>query len=127
VLQTALRGWYCRDRLIKGNAAAIKIQCAWRSFYAKRYYYCLLETTLQRKVMEHFEEAATKIQSVWRGYWVREHIHNQQRLTRMQVFAAEDLLYCVAFKLHHLLRTYSIPGVFSIKDSKYVCLSNLTF
>lgn len=119
-IQRFAKGWLVRRKLEKKRKAAIVIQKEWRRFYYQRYFYQLLENKVQLALTTHYFKAAQKIQAVFRGWWVRQHIHDHSRLIQIQITAGEDLLHCVAFKLHHLLRTYQIPGVFSLKDSRYV-------
>ncbi|KAH8233012.1 hypothetical protein KR026_002951 [Drosophila bipectinata] len=105
------------------NKAATMIQKHWRGYAARKNFFKFVEDKLQQQVLDHFDRAATKIQALYRGHRVRQMIHDMGSLTTMQVCAAEDLLNCVAFKLHHLLRTYAIPGVYSLKNSN--CLSRV--
>lgn len=119
-IQCFVRGWLCRTKYKRKRIAAIIIQSEWRRFYCQRLYFRKVEETLQQRIEQHFYCAARKIQALWRGWWVRHHIHDHSRLMRLQLMAGEDLLYCVAFKLHHLLRTHQIPGVYSLRNSKYV-------
>lgn len=109
--------WWARKHN-RENQAAITIQRYWRGYAARKNFYKFVEDKLQQQVMDHFHRAATKIQALFRGHRVRQTVHDMSSLQTMQVCAAEDLLNCVAFKLHHLLRTYAIPGVYSLKNSK---------
>ncbi|XP_013116276.2 uncharacterized protein LOC106093701 isoform X1 [Stomoxys calcitrans] len=117
-IQRFVRGWLARILYRRKKWASIIIQTEWRRFHARRLYYRKLEAVLQQRLEEHYFKSAQKIQAIWRGWWVREHVYNQKHLLRLQIMAGEDLLHCVAFKLHYLLRTYQIPGVFSLRNSK---------
>lgn len=117
-IQRFVRGWLACRKYHRLRWASIVIQTEWRRFYAQRCYYKKLENLVQQRIEQHYYQAALKIQSLWRGWWVREHIHDQTHLIRLQVTAGEDLLHCVAFKLHHLLRTHQIPGIYSLRNSK---------
>ncbi|XP_043644366.1 uncharacterized protein LOC122613981 [Drosophila teissieri] len=105
------------------RAAAITIQRWWRGFSLRNNYLRLVEHMLQQRVQDHHHRSATKIQALFRGWRSRRTIHDHSKLLRKQVCAAEDLLNCVAFKLHHLLRTFAIPGVYSLKNSN--CMSRI--
>ncbi|KAL9898314.1 uncharacterized protein ACN427_006518 [Glossina fuscipes fuscipes] len=131
-VQRFVRGWLLRNRLAKRICAAIIIQAEWRRFYYQRLYVRKLENILQQRVEEYYFCAAQKIQAIFRGWWSREHIHDHFRLKRLQIRAGEDLLHCVAFKLHHLIRTYVIPGVYSLKNTRTLSkveelLASMTF
>ncbi|XP_064553668.1 uncharacterized protein LOC135439014 isoform X2 [Drosophila montana] len=103
--------------------AAITIQRWWRGFSVRRNFKSSIEARLQQILVDRYNEAATKIQSLFRGWHVRQTVHDMNSLRRMQHCAAEELLSCLAYKLHHLLRTYSIPGVYSLRNSH--CLSKV--
>ncbi|XP_073841552.1 uncharacterized protein [Musca autumnalis] len=131
-IQRHVRGWLARTSYRRLKWATIIIQKEWRRFYACRLYYRKLEDLLQQRVEEHYFRSAQKIQALWRGWWVREHIHDHTKLVRLQLMAGEDLLHCVAFKLHHLLRTHQIPGVYSLRNSSALSkvealLASMTF
>ncbi|KAI8114704.1 hypothetical protein FF38_11181 [Lucilia cuprina] len=131
-IQRYLRGWLYRTKYRRLRLAAIIIQREWRRFYCQRLYFRKVEETLQQRIEQHYYRAAQRIQALWRGWWVRHHIHDHTRLMRLQLMAGEDLLYCVAFKLHHLLRTHQIPGVYSLRNSSALSkveqlLASLTF
>ncbi|XP_005182240.1 uncharacterized protein LOC101891227 [Musca domestica] len=131
-IQRFVRGWLARTRFRRLKWATIIIQTEWRRFHACRLYYRKLEDLVQQRIEEHYYKSAQKIQALWRGWWVREHIHDHTKLVRLQLMAGEDLLHCVAFKLHHLLRTHQIPGVYSLRNSSALSkvealLASMTF
>ncbi|KAH8402075.1 hypothetical protein KR009_009540, partial [Drosophila setifemur] len=113
---------FWRD-LDRRTRAATTIQKWWRGYSVRSKHYQFVEDMLQQRLENHYYKSANKIQALFRGYQVRNQVHDNGLLRRMQVCAAEDLLNCVAFKLHHLLRTYTIPGVYSLKNS--TCLSRV--
>uniref|UniRef100_A0A1A9WWN4 Uncharacterized protein n=1 Tax=Glossina brevipalpis TaxID=37001 RepID=A0A1A9WWN4_9MUSC len=115
--QRFVRGWLTRNRIAKLNRAAIIIQTEWKRFYYQRSYFNKLECILQQQIEEHYFRAAQKIQALFRGWWSREYIHDHMYLTRLENSAGQDLLHCVAFKLHHLIRTHVIPGIYSLKNT----------
>ncbi|XP_043947902.1 abnormal spindle-like microcephaly-associated protein homolog isoform X2 [Drosophila biarmipes] len=122
-IQSNWRGFFYRRRFENRRKAAITIQRWWRGFSVRNNHYRFVENMLQRRLVDHYHRSATKIQALFRGWRSRLTIHDNSKLLRLQVCAAEDLLNCVAFKLHHLLRTYAIPGVYSLKNSN--CLSRV--
>ncbi|XP_001360395.4 uncharacterized protein [Drosophila pseudoobscura] len=122
-IQRHWRGFFSRKTLKKRNQAAITIQRWWRGFSVRKSYFKTVEKMLQNRIEMHYTKAATKIQALFRGWWIRHTVHDMRSLRHMQICAAEELLNCVAFKLHHLLRTYSIPGVYSLKNT--TCLSRV--
>ncbi|XP_030566441.1 uncharacterized protein LOC115766594 [Drosophila novamexicana] len=122
-IQKNWRGYHVRRSAEKNHWAAIVIQRWWRGFYVRRNYMRFVEEKLQNVLIQHYNKAATKIQALFRGWWQRHTVHDMTGLKKMQLTAAEDLLTCVAFKLHYLLRTYSIPGVYSLRNSH--CLSRV--
>ncbi|BFG05821.1 uncharacterized protein DMAD_04466 [Drosophila madeirensis] len=123
IIQRHWRGCLCRETLKKRNKAATTLQRYWRGFAVRKNYFKTVEKMLQKRLEARYNQAATKIQALFRGWWIRHTVHDMHSLRQMQVCAAEDLLNCVAFKLHHLLRTYSIPGVYSLKNT--TCLSRV--
>ncbi|XP_004522418.1 uncharacterized protein LOC101457305 [Ceratitis capitata] len=122
-IQKYLRRWYYRLIYQRKRTAAIRIQYEWRKFYKKRLEYRKLEEEAQLAIEKYYFRQAQKIQALWRGWYTRQYIHDHNKLLKSQVLTAEDLLHCVAFKLHHMLRTYQIPGVYSLRNSH--CLSKV--
>uniref|UniRef100_A0A1B0A8D4 Uncharacterized protein n=1 Tax=Glossina pallidipes TaxID=7398 RepID=A0A1B0A8D4_GLOPL len=116
-IQRFVRGWLVRILMAKQIRAAIIIQTEWRRFLCQRLYFRKLQGLTQQRIEEHYFRAAQTIQAAYRGWWTRQYIHDHVRLTRLSTWAGEDLLHCVAFKLHHLIRTYVIPGVYSLKNA----------
>lgn len=119
--RTIQRNWRRFSRRnTKGNVekAAITIQRWWRGYRVRSRYMLIVERKLQDTLVNYYNNAATKIQALFRGWWARHTVHDVNALKKMQTCAAQDLLNCVAFKLHHLLRTYSIPGVYSLRESQ---------
>ncbi|KAH8290414.1 hypothetical protein KR054_002734, partial [Drosophila jambulina] len=122
-IQRSWRRFYNLAKFRNRTKAAITIQRWWRGFSVRNKNFSFVENLLQQRLEGHYQMAATKIQALFRGWKVRQTVHDNSRLRKMQVCAAEDLLNCVAFKLHHLLRTHAIPGVYSLKNSS--CLSRI--
>uniref|UniRef100_A0A1A9WWN3 Spermatogenesis-associated protein 17 n=1 Tax=Glossina brevipalpis TaxID=37001 RepID=A0A1A9WWN3_9MUSC len=116
-IQRFVRGWLVRNRLAKQIHAAVIIQTEWRRFYCQRWYFRKVENLLQQRIEKYYFRAAQKIQALFRGWWSRQHIHDHSRLMRLGITAGEDLLHCVAFKLHHLIRTHVIPGIYSLRNT----------
>uniref|UniRef100_A0A1B0C6M2 Uncharacterized protein n=1 Tax=Glossina palpalis gambiensis TaxID=67801 RepID=A0A1B0C6M2_9MUSC len=116
-IQRFARGWMTRNHLNKQIRASIIIQTEWRRFYSKRLYFRNLESVVQQRTEEHYFRAAQKIQALFRGWWSREYVHDHMNLIRLENTAGMELLHCVAFKLHHLIRTHVIPGIYSLKNT----------
>ncbi|XP_062132942.1 spermatogenesis-associated protein 17 isoform X2 [Drosophila sulfurigaster albostrigata] len=117
-IQRHWRGFSSRKSEVDTKKAAITIQRWWRGYQVRGKYMLIMERMLQDRLMDMYNNAATKIQALFRGWWSRQAVHDLSALKRIQRCAAQDLLNCVAYKLHHLLRTHSIPGVYSLRDSK---------
>ncbi|KAH8252579.1 hypothetical protein KR032_000662 [Drosophila birchii] len=122
-IQRSWRRFHNRSIFRNRTKAAITIQRWWRGYSTRSKHFSFVENLLQERLVRHYHDSATKIQALFRGWKIRQTVHNNNRLRQMQVCAAEDLLNCVAFKLHHLLRTYAIPGVYSLRNSN--CLSRV--
>ncbi|XP_044315729.1 uncharacterized protein LOC108048666 isoform X2 [Drosophila rhopaloa] len=123
IIQQNWRRFFFRKKFQDKRKAAITIQRWWRGFSVRNNHYSFVENMLQKRLVDHYNRSATKIQALFRGWKSRQTVHDHSKLLRLQVCAAEDLLNCVAFKLHHLLRTYAIPGVYSLKNSN--CMSRI--
>ncbi|EDW10502.2 uncharacterized protein Dmoj_GI21130 [Drosophila mojavensis] len=122
-IQKHWRGYYARSLLYKRWLAAVTIQRWWRGYWVRKSHFGFVENKLQTMLVDHYDRAATKIQALYRGWRIRQTVHDSKGLSRLQNCAAEDLLNCVASKLHYMLRTYQIPGVYSLRNSH--CLSRV--
>ena len=100
------------------NRKATIIQKTWRGFYARLKHLQFLKEFYIQRMEEHYDLCATKIQSLWRGFYSRMHIHDHYKMKIHQREAAKELVVCIAHRLHYLLRTQHIPGVYSIRNSK---------
>ncbi|KAH8298400.1 hypothetical protein KR044_001949, partial [Drosophila immigrans] len=120
-IQRHWRGFVSRKSAAR--KAAITIQRWWRGYHVRSNYMLIVEKMLQDKLVIMYNKAATKLQALFRGWRSRKEVHDMTALKRIQRCAAQDLLKCVAFKLHHLLRTQSIPGVYSLRNSN--CFSRV--
>ncbi|XP_034098408.2 uncharacterized protein LOC117563946 [Drosophila albomicans] len=121
-IQRAWRRFYA-SRPNRKDWAAIKIQRWWRGYATRKNYLKLVENMLHERLWAHYNKSATKIQALYRGWLVRQTVHDAYSLRHTQQLAAEELLCCVAYRLHHLLRTQAIPGVYSLRNSS--CLSKV--
>ncbi|EDW11841.2 uncharacterized protein LOC6576409 [Drosophila mojavensis] len=122
-VQAAWRRHQQQEAFHYATKAAITIQRWWRGFHARNRFFSIVEQRVQDGAIAFYNRAATKIQAFFRGWYTRKTVHDMHNLRRMQICAAEDLLNDVACKLHHLLRTYSIPGIYSLRNSH--CLSKV--
>ncbi|XP_016961754.1 uncharacterized protein LOC108032440 isoform X2 [Drosophila biarmipes] len=116
-IQSFWRGHRVRKLIHQRWKAAVTIQRWWRGFRVRRTLWKHLEQRLQDTVLGHFHRAAVRIQALFRGWRARRTIHDVQNLRRMQATAAEDLVNCVILQLHHIKKTESLPGLFSLRDS----------
>ncbi|XP_034666823.1 uncharacterized protein LOC117900532 [Drosophila subobscura] len=122
-IQTHWRGYLVRKWQHLRWVATINIQRWWRGYRARCHMSLNIEKRLQDCLVEHYNRSAIKIQALFRGWWIRNTVHDSNTLRRMQTSAAEDLLHCVAFQLHHLMQTHELPGVYSLRQSD--CLSQV--
>ncbi|XP_017023874.2 uncharacterized protein [Drosophila kikkawai] len=116
-IQSLWRGH--RERKLRDQRwrAAIAIQRLWRGFRLRRQLWHLFERRLQEAYLDHLNLMATRIQALFRGWYERRHVHDMQRLTRVQTIAIEELIYCLIQNLHHLKRTECLPGIVSVQES----------
>ncbi|XP_022218968.1 uncharacterized protein LOC111071768 [Drosophila obscura] len=122
-IQTLWRGYRVRKWNHLRWDAAITVERWWRGYRVRSHMSLDVEKRLQDNLVEHYNRSAIKIQSLFRGWWIRNTVHDANTLRRMQTYAAQELLYCVAFQLHHLMRTQELPGVYSLRQSE--CLSKV--
>ncbi|XP_034490965.1 uncharacterized protein LOC117794468 [Drosophila innubila] len=122
-IQKNFRGWQVRNLMNKKQRAAIVIQRKLRRFIARRHLEIVAQEKAQESILVLFDSSSVKIQALFRGYWSRKHLHNFIFLESIQLNAIEDVLYCMARKLHHMKRTAKLPGLLSFSERK--CLSKV--
>ncbi|XP_049875556.1 spermatogenesis-associated protein 17 [Pectinophora gossypiella] len=142
LLQRMTRGYLIRKHVAWLSKNATTIQCAFRMHRARKAYRAALRRAVRNKHARYYARAATMIQALWRGYysrktkfcyytyrrWLRTVTERgERRAAEAAEFGirsrADDLkileeearqwLAYVVFKLHHLLRTYNVAGVYS--------------
>lgn len=141
-IQRWFRGYKTRKHIKHLNNCATMIQRFWRGHVVRKLYYQLLQGAVHKMYWEHYNQMATKIQKVWRGHFVRSRIFSyyklktyindilqknkellhrakkyeeeteKERQKRMQQECREWLTF-MSFKIHHLIRTRQIEGVYS--------------
>ncbi|KAL3137226.1 spermatogenesis-associated protein 17 [Trebouxia sp. C0010 RCD-2024] len=149
-IQATVRGHLVRKRLHSLRGHAIHIQSCWRG-YAGRQTFRLEKSKQNALLREaYFDAQATHIQRWLRGFWSRKYIHNfSQRKAylaavtesnaRMRILAEEVQCASIraikeqeeqaamaqfqkkASKLHHLLSTRNVPGIYC---SPYQAVTN---
>ncbi|CAD7080374.1 unnamed protein product [Hermetia illucens] len=123
LIQKTFRGYLVRKSIKICHETAITIQKNYRRYRARQQFFELLEQTIRDQFCQHFNHEATNIQKIYRGFYSRKYINDFMKLRQTQRQAAKDLILCVAHKLHHLLRTKQIPGIYSLRNSN--CLSKV--
>ncbi|KAJ2951682.1 hypothetical protein O0L34_g13843 [Tuta absoluta] len=142
LLQRMIRGCLIRKHVAWLSYNARIIQKAVRKHQARKALRLALKLALQKKHARYYAKHAKKIQALWRGYWSRKTKfcyrsyrlwlrtvteRGERRAAEAAEFTirsrADDLkileeearqwLAFVVFKLHHLLRTYNVAGVYS--------------
>ncbi|XP_063236641.1 spermatogenesis-associated protein 17-like isoform X2 [Bacillus rossius redtenbacheri] len=145
-IQSCYRGWLARKHFWMLHEAATRIQKVWRGYSGRKLFVSLLIARVEELSRRHFDTMATIIQKTWRGHVVRTRVFdyyllrswirgvlgkNGELAQRMMVFKAEvedrmkdeleeearEWVLFVLFKLHHLLRTHSQPGIYSLQGS----------
>ncbi|XP_041981125.1 spermatogenesis-associated protein 17 [Aricia agestis] len=142
LLQRMTRGYLIRKHMAWLARNATVIQCAFRVHIARRAYRIALSEALRNKHAKYYAVAATRIQALWRGHysrrtqfsyrsyrnWISNVVDKGEKLVaEVKDFRvkskeenlktlereAEQKLAFIVFKLHHLLRTFAIAGVYS--------------
>lgn len=145
-IQCAFRGYKCRQHIQHLNHMAILIQKTYRGYIGRKKYLSLLEETIQLKLISHYNQQATLIQKIYRGYISRKTKFDYYKLTRWLSVVklkndeisdqtwdyfelernrkteylnemAKKFVHFIAKKLHHLLRTQQIAGIYSKSKS----------
>ncbi|KAM9382646.1 spermatogenesis-associated protein 17 [Phaethornis superciliosus] len=141
-IQSCFRGYRVRAYLRYLNKMVIIIQKWWRGYQGRRYFRNMVETAYFIMKMNFYNEMAVRIQKWWRGYYVRKYIHNYYALKKyleavslnneivrnqLQEYAEmkeneekrkdlekkEKEKKYQARKMHYLLSTEQIPGIYN--------------
>ncbi|NWV80518.1 SPT17 protein, partial [Dasyornis broadbenti] len=141
-IQSWFRGCRVRAYLRHLNKMAILMQKWWRGYLRRKYFRETVETAYFIKKLNFYNEMAVRIQKMWRGYYVRKYIHNFYALKKylkaisvnnafvrseLQEYAEmkekEDKMKDLekeekekkyqARKMHYLLSTTQIPGIYN--------------
>uniref|UniRef100_A0A803W8B4 Spermatosis associated 17 n=1 Tax=Ficedula albicollis TaxID=59894 RepID=A0A803W8B4_FICAL len=141
-IQRWFRACRVRAYLRHLSKMAILIQKWWRGYLRRKYFREIVERAYFIKKLEFYNEMAVRIQKMWRGYYVRKYIHNFSALKRyleavslnnefvrseLQEYAEmkeneekmkdlekkEEEEKYQARKMHYLLSTAQIPGIYN--------------
>ncbi|XP_005999002.1 spermatogenesis-associated protein 17 [Latimeria chalumnae] len=141
-IQSLFRGCKVRAHIRNLNRMALVIQKCWRGYLGRKYFRNLVKTAYYIMKMNFYNEMAVRIQRRWRGYYVRKYVHNYYALKRYlegliiknEIVRKELEKFAVmkerekekkklekeerrkdyqARKMHYLLSTEQIPGVFN--------------
>ncbi|KAM4772366.1 spermatogenesis-associated protein 17 [Rhinophrynus dorsalis] len=147
-IQSWFRGCKVRAYLRYLNKMMTVIQKWWRGYLARKYYRNKVKTAYFIMKMNFYNEMAVRIQRRWRGFYVRKYVHNYYALKKYldgvaiknnivrkeleeyaEMKAKEKMKKDMeteerkkefqARKMHHLLSTEQIPGVFNSPYRQY--------
>ncbi|XP_054283305.1 spermatogenesis-associated protein 17-like [Macrosteles quadrilineatus] len=146
-IQKCYRGYLVRKHLKYLHSCATTIQKYWRGHVDRKGYERLLKESVHKLYWEHYNNMATKIQKVWRGHFIRTRVFSYYQLkdyikgalqmnkefmekakeyeemTKTMIQRdmdkeCQDKFDYLSRRVHHLLRTYQIEGIFSIHGTK---------
>ncbi|XP_014276581.1 spermatogenesis-associated protein 17 [Halyomorpha halys] len=144
-IQRWVRGFLTRNHMTKLNKAAIVIQRYYRGYLGRQIEKDYVNHYFITHIHNEYNRYATIIQSYWRGYCVRKVFdfkklkewqkkvvaENEHLVKKMHKFhnmesdfskyiKEKDLMnwiVYIVFKTHHMVRTYSIPGIYSTQGT----------
>lgn len=144
-IQKWVRGFLTRKHMTKLNKAAVVIQRYYRGHLGRQNEKIYVDNYFISHILSEYNRYATMIQAYWRGYCVRKVfdyrrlkewqaavvLENQRLVKKMHKFhnmesdfskfiEEKDLMnwiVYIVFKTHHMVRTYSIPGIYSTKGT----------
>lgn len=149
IIQSYVRRFIIQRYIKKLNTSALVIQRWYRGWRGRVLYRQMLKESVEEMYQRHYNKMASIIQRTWHGYlsrrdifsyyalkaWIRkvqdkncevlatikanEDELKKQRLEEFEIEARKWVVFILA-KLHHLLRTKTISGVYSKKYSTYV-------
>ncbi|NXB99328.1 SPT17 protein, partial [Orthonyx spaldingii] len=141
-IQSWFRGCRVRAYLRYLSKMAILIQKWWRGYLRRKHFRKIVETAYFIKKMNFYNAMAVRIQKMWRGYYVRKYIHNFHALKKyLKAISVNNMLVrselqeyadmkeneekmkdlekkekekkYQARKMHYLLSTQQIPGIYN--------------
>ncbi|XP_072266571.1 spermatogenesis-associated protein 17 [Pyxicephalus adspersus] len=148
VIQSWFRGSRVRAHLRHLNRMVNVIQKWWRGYLARKYFRNKVKTAYFIMKMNFYNDMAVRIQKMWRGYYVRKYVHNYYALKKyLEGVAIKNSLvrkeleeYATmrekeklkqdlekeerrknyeARKMHYLLSTEQVAGVFNSPYRQY--------
>lgn len=151
-IQANYRGYLCRKTIQKWNKSATAIQRIYRGFIGRKLAFQVLEEKVQFTIQEFYNSRATLIQKCYRGFYSRKYTFDyyklklwlkqivlkneqleeetwkyffEQRNKKLEEInaVAKKLCIFIAKKLHHLLRTHQLAGIYS--DAETTALTNI--
>lgn len=152
-IQCTFRGYKCRQHIHYLNHMAILIQKTYRGYVGRKHYLKLLEESVQFKLVKYYNQQAILIQTIYRGYisrkskfdyyklkhwitlvrqkndelsdstWDYFELERSRKTEYLNEMAKKFVIF-IAKKLHHLLRTQQITGIYS-KSKSNTALTNV--
>ena len=142
VIESAVRGFLIRRRLLRFTRVVVTIQRYWRGYLGRLKAKGAREVRDKRERTQYFNDQATTIQRHWRGFWSRKNLfdfyarkaylrslHQTNKAIRIELYreaeraaesqrqlsddAARKIFDDRVGKLHHLVSTTSQPGIFA--------------
>ncbi|KQK73651.1 spermatogenesis-associated protein 17 [Amazona aestiva] len=141
-IQSWFQGCRVRSYLRYLNQMAIIIQRWWRGYLSRKHFRKMVKTAYFMMKMNFYNEMAVRIQKRWRGYYIRKYVHNYYALKKYleaisvnnEIVRSELQKYTEmmenekkrkdlekkekkkkyqARKMHYLLSTEQIPGIYN--------------
>ncbi|XP_062913329.1 spermatogenesis-associated protein 17 [Mobula hypostoma] len=141
-IQSCFRGFKVRAHIRYLQKKAIIIQKTWRGFQSRVYFRFMVQRAYFIMKMNFYNEMAVRIQKRWHGYYVRKYIHNfyemkkyfislsmknltirkkleeyeqtKKKERERKAIEEEERRKCYeARKIHYLLSTEQIPGIYN--------------
>uniref|UniRef100_A0A1B6CWS1 Spermatogenesis-associated protein 17 n=1 Tax=Clastoptera arizonana TaxID=38151 RepID=A0A1B6CWS1_9HEMI len=154
-LQRYFRGYITRKHMKFLHKKATIIQSNWRGVLGRKQANRVIKNKLDAMYQKFYDKSAIMIQKAFRGFYVRKYvfsfykmkeklnnvcIRNEELLEILQQYKETSLkereqienancekqVQLILFKLHHLIRTNQIEGIYSLKGTKeYSCIEKM--
>ncbi|XP_051867210.1 spermatogenesis-associated protein 17 [Pristis pectinata] len=147
-IQSCFRGFKVRAHIRYLQKKAIIIQKTWRGFQSRVFFRLMVQRAYFIMKMNFYNEMAVRIQKRWRGYYVRKYIHNYYEMKKYFLgLSMKNLIVrkeleeyeqtkkkerekktieeeerrkrYEARKIHYLLSTEQIPGIYNSPYRQY--------